>query len=188
MSNIFSYNGPIYKFLSLIADLVFLNLLWVVSCLPIVNSKQPVPMWLIVLIVGALLVLEGILCYTYTFGGKDIAVALLCICSISYLGIISFLFPIQAQFVNRLSKTFFNAMGFAVVNWNTTIKLILLHAIPIVWFVLDAASFERFIIFWFLIGVAAIEYLCVVLILPTFKPFLPDVDIADTDSITKTNQ
>lgn len=219
MGNIFSYNSPVYKFMSLVGDLVILNLLWVISSIPIVtigcatasldycclrllrnegsilkdylnafksNLKQMIPIWLLIVLVGTVLAVEGILCYTYDFTGRDLVFALFIVGIIGFIGVLSFLFPLQAQFSNAVSKTCFNAVAFAVVHWKTTIKLVLVRAIPVVWFLLHPVSFEKNLIVWAVIGVAVIEYLCAWLIIPIFKPFLEKEETIQTEPSNST--
>lgn len=213
MGNLFSYNGPLHKFLSFICDLMILNLLWIISCIPIItigcatvsldycclrmqrdegsifkdywqafksNLKQMIPMWLLIVLIGTVLAAEGALCYIYTFPGRDAVRILFYLGVLGFIGVLSYLFPLQAQFSNTIGKTFFNAVALAVVNWKTTLKLILLHLSPVIWFMLNAASFEKWMILWAILGVSVIEYLCTKLINPFFKPYLEPKTPEDT--------
>lgn len=207
MGKLFSYDGLVYKFLSCIADLMFLNVLWLIGCLPIItigcsttamnycclrlcrgdgsiwkdfwksyrlNLKQMIPMWLIVLAAGAVLFLEVMLCSIYDFTGKRVVVALFIAGVVGFMGLLSFLFPLQAQFCNTIKKTFFNAIAFAITHWNVTLKMVILRLLPLIWFLLDPVTFERFLIVWPLIGMSIIEYFCAKLITPVFLPYLQE--------------
>ncbi len=165
---IFEVESPLMRFLGKMTDIVIVNLLTVVLCIPIItagaaftamhycmlklvrdeeagiakqffhsfkdNFKQSTIIWLIFLVIAAFFGVDLFLLYNstnemsaYVFGGIIAFIAL-----IMFIGV--FVYPLQAKFVNPISKTLKTAFVFAFKHFPITLLILLAEAFPFLLF------------------------------------------------------
>lgn len=158
-SAIFDLDNPVFRFLSRIVDLVVLNVIFLISCIPIFtigtalsslyyvcindwdpqnahiikkytksfkeNFKKSTVIWFIMLAAGVIVGTD--LWYVlsqWRNSGNDnfrIGIILCIICLILYLCIFTYVWPLQAKFENKISRTIQNALSLAVAHLPETV-------------------------------------------------------------------
>ena len=157
------YENPIFSFLSRLVDLMLLNLLTVICCIPIItigasitaahytalklhrgegyvwknfresfkeNFKQSTVIWLIF---AVYFVLEYLAYITLSTGGMEMAQAMQgWVLATAVLGLCVMLwtFPLQSKFVNKITKTVFNAFIMVFKHIFRTILILVVTAVP----------------------------------------------------------
>ena len=143
----FKLDSPLMNFLSKVADIMILNVLFIIFSIPIVtigasfsaayymgfkmvkneetyivrgfwkafkeNFKQATIMWIVILLVSGLLGLDYRIMYQSGIVFPDwIKIAVMAVTFVLLLGL-SFVFPLQARFVNSIKNTVKNHLSFA---------------------------------------------------------------------------
>lgn len=153
MGEFFNYDGPFFNALNKITDLIILNLLWLICCIPVItigasttamlsvtikmqsyevaypwkdffkafkaNFKQSTIIWLIMLFLGCALVIDY-----YTFYQNPVLFTITMFIIVMYLLILTFVFPLQAKFTNKIRDTFKNAALLSIKHLPSTIIII----------------------------------------------------------------
>ena len=146
MRNIFSHDGPMMSFITKITYSVYLNILWLICCLPIVtigasttalfyvtlkiakneegnitkpffhsfkeNFKQSTIIWLILLVIGIVLALDGYVFYHMRFENVfwTIGTAVFLVALVVYAIVLMYIFPLLARFDNTIKAMFKNSI------------------------------------------------------------------------------
>ena len=147
---IFDIDSPLMRVLGKAADLLVLNLLTLVMCIPIVTAgasltamhycclkmRQSTVIWLLFLAVVAFFGLDLHLMYinptetsTFIFGGIIAALALLLFAG-------TMVFPIQAKFYNPIPKTLKTAFLFSFKHFPRTLLMLAVNLFPFSLFLL----------------------------------------------------
>lgn len=137
------------------------------------NFRRATVQWLIMLVIGAVLVLDYFILTRTQFAGSNLLSFVYLLCVFVYLPTLMFLFPVQAYYDNTVSKTMKNAMVLSLAKLPQTILMLALNAILIFLFFADVALFFRAVIFWFLFGFSATAQLCSRLLLRIFRKLTP---------------
>lgn len=156
---IFDLDNPVFRFLSRLVDLVVLNVLFLISCIPVFtigaaltalyyvcindwnpqdahifkkytksfkeNFKKSTIIWLIMLAAGVVVGTD--LWYMLSrwrdtgVGAYRIGIIICIICTILYLCIFTYVWPLQAKFENKIAATLKNALGMAVAHLPETL-------------------------------------------------------------------
>lgn len=178
MRGLFNIDGPVFSFLSRMADLMWLNFLFVVCSIPIVtigasttamhyvclkmardedcyiaksffksfkeNFKQSTIIWLILMIIGAVLLIDlrllaGGLSYEAVFNNKAVNTVVLTaiiICFILTVLMFVYAFAMLAQFDNTIKNTIKNSLilGLKHLPMSVLLFVILLGPVLFLWF------------------------------------------------------
>lgn len=146
MRGILSPEGPVMNFITKITYSAYLNILWLVCCLPIVtigasttalfyvtlkvakneegsltkaffhsfkeNFRQGTIIWLILLLVGIILGIDGYIFYHMRFENAfwTVATAVFLVAAAAYAIILMYIFPLLARFDNTVRAMFKNAI------------------------------------------------------------------------------
>ena len=146
MRGILSPEGPVMNFITKITYSAYLNILWLVCCLPIVtigasttalfyvtlkvakneegsltkaffhsfkeNFRQGTIIWLILLLVGIILGIDGYIFYHMRFENAfwTAATAVFLVAAAAYAIILMYIFPLLARFDNTVRAMFKNAI------------------------------------------------------------------------------
>lgn len=146
MRGILSPEGPVMNFITKITYSAYLNILWLVCCLPIVtigasttalfyvtlkvakneegsltkaffhsfkeNFKQGTIIWLILLLAGIILGIDGYIFYHMRFENAfwTVATAVFLVAAAAYAIILMYIFPLLARFDNTVKAMFKNAL------------------------------------------------------------------------------
>lgn len=154
------------------ADIIILNIVFILCCLPIVtigasvtalytvtlkqvkdeagymlrsffsalksNFKQSTIIWLIMLIIGVLLVGEWYFMGAIQSSFAAIFNYIFMFIGLCYLMILSYVFPLQSKFENKITATFLNSalMGIAYfLPW--TLLIVLINVLPVLMIMVD---------------------------------------------------
>jgi len=161
----FDLDGPIMRVLSKISDLLILNIITIICCIPIItagaaftamhycclklvrgketsmtqdffhsfkdNFKQSTIIWLIFLLFAAIMGYNLFAMYlnpteisSFVLGGTLVIIGL-----VLFVG--SMVFPIQAKFVNPITKTLRVSMLFSFRNFPKVLAIMLVNLIPV---------------------------------------------------------
>jgi len=146
MHGILNPEGPVMSFITKLTYSAYLNLLWLVCCLPIVtvgasttalfyvtlkvakneegsltksffhsfreNFRQATVIWLILLVVGIALGVDGYIFYHMRFENAfwTVATAVFLVAAAAYAIILMYIFPLLARFDNTIRAMFKNAI------------------------------------------------------------------------------
>lgn len=239
MSGIFNMDSPLMRSLSKLADLMILNLLFLLCCIPIftigaaltglnyvtlkmhdgeegyiarsffksfkLNFKQATGMWLITLLVVA--ILAGDLFILHSAEGTFYTVLNVIIIIICVICLMIFLyqFAILSRFENTVKNTFKNSFIMAIADFPRTVLMLLIVAAAIIITFFNGTTLSWALLFWFLVGFAAISYCNTYFLSKIFQKYVPkeeenndpdawDVDktmgpkeSSDVDEITETD-
>ena len=171
MNKIFGLDSPLIQFLNKVADLMWLNILTMLCCIPIVtigasltsahyvalkmkrneegyiskeffkafkmNFKQSTLIWLIILLIAAVIGADLYIMKEMDLGIPEFLQVVIMAIGILVLFMTVWVFPVQAKFINTLSKTMKNAFALSVIQIPKTILMIILYVAPpflCIWF------------------------------------------------------
>ena len=199
---LFNPDSRIMIFLSRVADLVILNILWLVCCVPVVamyhvirhwqkdsvssimrdffqsfkeDFKQATPVYLILLIPTVAVVMNAMLIFNpdNSAAVPSYLLVIWFISALILLFISSFVYPVMAFFADSIFKTLRNAMVLALANLPRTILISILNLLPVILLFVNLSFFLQSSIFWLLIGGALVAYLNMSILKPVFKKLVP---------------
>ena len=171
MNKIFGLDSPLIQFLNRVADLMWLNILTMICCIPVVtagaaltsahyvalkmrrneegyiskeffkafkmNFKQSTLIWLIILLIAAVIGADLYIIKEMDSGLPEFLQVVIMAIGILALFMAVWVFPVQAKFVNTLSRTMKNAFALSVIQIPKTILMVILYAAPpflCIWF------------------------------------------------------
>ena len=205
MGRIFSLDSPLFSFLSKVADLILLNILTLICCLPIVTvGASMTALHYVVLkmvrdeesyivrsyfksfkqnfkqatIIWLILLLVGAVLIGDRFSNW-IRIALFTVIIIVLLAAMH-LFPVLSRFDNTIKNTFKNSFFMGILTLPKTILMLLCWVAPLV----IAAFIVQATPIVFMLGISAPAYLCAKLYNKTFKRFEPEEEIVGDDEWT----
>lgn len=174
--------NPFFEFMNHLADLAMLNVIWLITCLPIVTigaaktalyritlrrargeSNYPVREYLEAFkedfgkstkIWLVLLISGGLLCFDLMYmGGSWSPLGILVgVLLCIWMILESYLFPLTAQFENSLKNTWENAGYMAVKHFPYTIVIVILNGIPLFCFLAGGAILKITLPIYLVIG------------------------------------
>lgn len=203
MENLFDPNSRLSRFLAELGDLILLNLLCLLCCLPIVtagaaiaathkllqdkvmhtggrilrpffqafhaNFKQATVVWLMLLgITLALLFNLSMVTRHWEGSLRMAAYGVMGLLAVIVSSTAVFLFPLLCRYRNAMSQHLSNALILAACKFPRALCMILLHASPLLLFILEPVVFLKSLVFWLLLGVALIFYLDNLLLRPVY--------------------
>ncbi len=164
MNFLFNFDNPVFRFLSRITDIILLNLLCLLCCIPIItigpsvtalyycmlkitrnrdssimgmffqsfrdNFKQGMFMTIIFLAFALFLVIDINLCNVLDFSLSNYVKILLYAACIIFMIIVSYAFPLLAQFENSIQNILKNSLIIGIANIFYTIVVVALNLIP----------------------------------------------------------
>ncbi|MBO4890091.1 MAG: YesL family protein [Lachnospiraceae bacterium] len=177
MNRIFNFEGPVFTFLSRLADLFWLNLIYIICCIPVItvgaattalyyvslkmakdeegyitksffksfkqNFLQATVIWLVILAIGIIMFMD----LRIANGGdmaevlNSTAVSNVIIVAVGVMVIVlcmilTYVFPLLAQFDNTIKNTVKNAFLISIRHLPYTFLMMLITAIPValIWF------------------------------------------------------
>lgn len=164
MNSLFHYDNPIFQSLGRIVDLVLLNFLCLLCCIPIItigpsiaalyycmlkisrdqdssmikmffhsfldNLKQGIILTIIFLIFALFIVVDFYACNTFTFPVLSYIKIFLYTLGLIFIVIVSYAFPLLAQFHNSIGNILKNSLLMAISNFHYTIVIVLINILP----------------------------------------------------------
>jgi len=150
------------------------------------NFKQSVTLTLIVLIVGAILVLDC-LYFSRVAGAKGaILTGVFCAVSIGFLTVVLYAFPFMAQFSNTVSGILKSAVVLAIRNIRRTAIVLIFHAIPVVLRFVAYEVYMSMFPVWLFLAPGAIAYLCSMCHVKSFEPLIQKIQNKQTQKSAET--
>lgn len=207
MGNLFSIDSPLMRGMSKIADIMILNLLAIVTCIPIItigasmsamhyvliklsrnegtsvlqmyfksfkeNFFQATALWLVNVIALAFFIYD-----MYVFFFAEIFLPMpvfICVVAVGVLFMMTcmYFYPLQARFINPVSRTIKNSFFVMVLNFPKSVGTILLYAIPVAMIYLGIMGADFLFPLVFLFGIAAPGYGAALLYKDVFKKLEP---------------
>lgn len=210
MGRFFSIDSPLMRGMSKVADLMILNLLVIVTCIPVVtigaslsamhyvliklsknegsyvakmyiksfkeNFVQGTVLWLVNLAGIGLFAYDA---YVFFFAPNTMPVMVLIFVvavGVLFLMTAMYFYPLQARFVNPVTKTMRNAFFVMVLNFPKSILTVLVYAVPVLILIFS----DFFLPMLFLFGITVPGYVSVKLYRKVFEKIEPDeAEIAD---------
>ncbi|MGN0378976.1 MAG: YesL family protein [Butyrivibrio sp.] len=212
---IFSSDNPFNAFMTKLFDLMWINVMWLICCIPVItigastsamyyltlkmirdeegaitksffkqfaaNFKKSIPMTLIMIAMVAVLVADF---HLLSAAGNDSIASIMyggCIAlAVIALGYFSTLWPVYARFENTVKNTLANAGKIAIANIPKTLVIMVINAVPAVWFMVSPETFVYVWWLWAVIAVSGSAYLNSMLIIGIFDRLSGDKDENDT--------
>ncbi|MDL2301397.1 YesL family protein [Lachnospiraceae bacterium OttesenSCG-928-D06] len=190
---LFNLDSPLMQFLNKVADLLWLNILTIICCIPIVtigasytalhymclkmvrneetyitkgyfksfkeNFKQSTGIWMLMLLVIGVVVGD---IYIMNYSGMVFPQWLkIVIFAVAILVLITcvFIFPVQARFENKVSRTIKNAFIMSILQFPKAILMVILLLLPVILFLVST----ELIPIAFLFGISVPAYLSAML-------------------------
>mgnify|MGYP003226815856 CR=1 FL=1 len=195
MKSIFNLDSPVMTILTEIADLIILNLIYLFFCMPIVTigaataalyrvmlnyekGESATILFLIMLIPMACMLYYFLVIAASIYGGSKLTLVMSCIAALIIMMLWSFLWPMQAQFENKIGSTIKNSLILSIVHFPRAVLMSVINVLPLLLFLFSPELFLQFFIVWIMLGFALPAKINTKLILKVFRPFLE----ADTTS------
>lgn len=206
MNSIFNLDNPVLRFLGRVCDMIYLNLLCLVCCIPVItvgssvaalyycmlkisrdrdssitsmffssfknNLKQGMLMTVLFLGVTFFLLIDINACDVADIAFKRHIKIFLYVLLVLWFVIISYAFPILAQFENTIKNIIKNSLFLGFSNLGYSIYIVILNAIPFVLFFLLPEVFLLTIPIWLFFGVAIIAFINSKMFIKIFNRFL----------------
>ena len=144
----------------------------------VTNFKQATIMWLIMLLVIAIYIGDGLIFqYSSIQFPKPLMIGVIAIALLLFMTAI-YVFPLQARFVNTVKNTLKNAMILAFANLPKTILMVVIYALPVV----IGYFWPYALIFVIMFGISAPAYGAAWLYSGIFKKLEPqEEEVSDLD-------
>ena len=194
MRKLFSQESPLFQFLSFLADLMVLTVMWLISCIPVVtigaantalyscvikmrkgegvkpildfwtafksNFAQATALWgITVLLLGTVLADLYLVFFTDFEPGTVVKLLMLVLAFVMAM-VISYIFPLQAYFINNVRNTLKNAVLLCVMYLPVSIVIAAINAIPFFVWLLFPDFLYRTSFLWLVLGGGVIAYVC----------------------------
>ena len=197
---LFNLDSPVMVFLSKVANLMILNVLTIICCIPIFtagaaitalyyvtikmargeNFKQATIIWLIMLVVIAIIAVDWrVTLVMMTGSSAKIMKTVLFIVSFLLLLTGLYIFPVLSRFDNTVKNTFRNAFLISFMNLPKSVLIVIIHLIPVALLLVTIQALP----FLFLLGVPAVAYFSSLLYVGIFKRFEPEEQVQDGENL-----
>ena len=211
MSNFFNMDNGLFRALGKLADLMLLNILFLVCSLPIFTIgasftamyyvtlklaeneegyiargflkyfKQATIIWLILLFFGIVLVLDLLILKDSTGTFVTVLRVVITATMIIYALILLYVFPILARFYNSVKDTFKNAFIMAVVNLPRTFVMLVICAASVLATFLNTYTLWYGILIWMMAGFALVAFANSFFFKKIFAKYTPADPTTDED-------
>ena len=179
---LFNYDSPFWSFMSRLADLIILNLLWIVFCIPVVTiGASTTAMYRVTLnmvrgegsgvvrmfwdafrlnLKQAVLIFLILLIPVLSGAvGQSMWLGLVFCCPSLILALVlAYVYPLLAQFDNSIKNTLKNACLLAIGSLPYSLVMAAHNLLPVALFLFATSFFFRTAIFWVLIGGALVAF------------------------------
>lgn len=207
MKNLFASDSPLMNLLRQFADLIILNLLWLLGCLPIITigtsttalyqslmklrKDDGLQVWadfwrfyrsnftqatvLFVVIVGICLisVADVMIIFTRMSNAGMPLRFLLILPLFLIIPSLSYIFPLQAQFENRVFITLKNAWIMSLSHYLTSVIVLIFNLIPIAVLLFLTDWFLEYLPIWLGLSGSVIAYINTFLLQRIFNRYIP---------------
>ena len=156
MKNLLNLESPLMQMLTRIGDLILLNVLFLICCIPVVTAGASI---------AALHRMTQEIVYetdsstvkgffrAFRANFKQATAVWLVVCVAAYM------FPLLVRYENKLRNHLTNAVILAIIKLPRTLGMLALIAMPLIILTLDLNMFLQTLIFWIFIGFAFTTYM-----------------------------
>ena len=198
MDRIFNMDNKFFTFMGRVADLIILNLLFLLCCIPIVtigpaitamyyvtmkmvrneesfkeNFKQGLGIWLIALVLIILEFMDFIIMKQLSGGIYTVVKYGLLVIALIMVMILQYVFPLLAKFVNTVKNTIRNALLMSLRHLPYTILMLLISIAPIVAMLFNTTIFSYGILAYFLLGFSTLAFAKSYFFVKIFDKYIP---------------
>ena len=208
MNSLFNPDNPLFRFLGRIFDVVYLNLLCLICCIPIItigpsvtalyycmlkiarerdssisgmffhsfktDLKQGILLTLIFIGAALFLMVDIQACTLIDHALLEYIKIFLYVLCFVLVVVVSYTFPLLAQFDNTIKNTLKNALLMAIPNFGYTLIIVIFNAIPWVLFFLLPELFLVTFPVWLTFGFSAIAMINSKMFVKIFNKFIPE--------------
>ena len=191
MNRLFNPDAPVMQFLSRIADLVILNLVWLALCVPVVTiGAATTALYRVLLNMAAgtdgALMKDFFRAFRSNFKPATLTwlillvpsalMVLVCVLPLALLVFVfAYVFAYIATFENTIWQTLRNVLLLSIANLPRTLLMSILNLLPVILLLLTPATFLRLSIVWILIGFSLTAYLDAQILWRIFKKISPEL-------------
>ncbi len=154
------------------------------------NFLKATILWIFILIPGATLAMGYYYIYTQRLTASMGALVLALCCTVLYLLLITYLFPLQARFENTVAGTIINSFILGVRYFPRTFIIWLCWLVPLVFTMWSVTYMAVMSLLWILFGVSAIAWITSILYTKVFDMELKrgeqsgeEEDVADKEDM-----
>ena len=210
MRNLLSFDSPIHKFVDKFANLMILNFLTMICCIPIItagpaltslfyvtmkmvrneeggilrnyfhsfrtNFLQGMLVGLIVIFAGAFLGLDLYYIYQMLADGKFydfIVLVVICVSLILYFMASAYVYPLLAKFENSTKQLLRTALLLSIRHLPATLAIMVISLAPFLMLIYTPMTSALAMIFYLVLGFAAIAYFQSVFFVRIFDQYIP---------------
>lgn len=208
MNRLFTLDNPVSRFLERVFDLIYLNILCLVCCIPIItigssvtalyycmikikrerdsyitkmffqsfktNLKQGILMTILFIGLAVFLLFDIHICNSFNLAYKEyIKVALYILLEIFAI-VISYAFPILAQFDSTIRQNLKISLIMAIGNLGCTIFILVLNALPFVLYLFFTEIFWTTFPIWITLGFSFIAMVNTQMFVKIFAKYIPE--------------
>ena len=143
------------------------------------NFFQSFIAWLISLAIGLLLFFSVYIIAQWD-NHRTMGLMILCLPIMLYAIIVSYLFPLLAEFETSIPRLFMNAVLLSLAHFPRSMVIALINVLPIIIFFLFPAELVCLVFVWLPVGFSLCAHFNYRLLSPVFSPFRPEeTDIPD---------
>ena len=201
MNNIFNPDNKFFSFMGRVADLMILNLLCIVCCIPVVTAGPAIAaMYYITLkmarneesyVVKGFFhsfkqnLKQGIVIQIIMMSGQGAVYRIFSYIFVAALFVYTMLFlwiyPVLAKFFNTTKNLFRNSVLMSIRHLPYTILMMVITAAPVLLGIFVAQAFPFMILFYIMLGFATVAYINSRFFVKLFDNYIPEDAGKDTE-------
>ncbi len=208
MNGLFNMDNKFFVFMGRVADLVMLNIVFLITCIPLFtigaavasmyeitlkmvknqesyvlksffvafksNFKQSTIAWLIISVVYIIFYIDFRVISLNAGGVWTALYTILMAIFIFASFVVSYVFPLQAKFINPIKATFKNAFLMSIRHLPTTLVVVIFNAIFPACLLINAQTFMLGIFAFTICGFSTVAYLNAMLLIRVFEKYYPE--------------
>lgn len=146
------------------------------------NFKQTVPLWIVVMILGAILAADLLFVDSMLAGWlQKLGFCLWVLPTTIYMGVLSWLFPLLARYENTVKGHLKNAIALTFAKFPRTFIMLVINLLPFILLVFNTGLLLKTFIFWVLFGFGFLAYFNTLLMRPVFRMLETEPDEPEED-------
>ena len=183
MDRFFNMDNKFFTFMSRVADLIILNLLCIVCCIPVVTIGPSIAAMFYVTLKMVRneesYIVRGFfnisICRSTPGTIGKVLMVLFMMILVVYLMIFLYIYPVLAKFYNTIKNTFTNAFLMSIRHLPYTALMILISATPALAFFIPSAQLQSTVILLLvLLGFSGIAYINSHFFVKIFDKYIPE--------------
>lgn len=144
------------------------------------NIKQSTILWVIVLFAGVFLGLDLYLSSRIENSVMNVLNYIFILFTFIYAMIASYIFPLQAKFVNTIRKTIKNALLISIAHFPWTLLLVAINAIPLILLMINLGFLFLLLPCMLFFGFALLAFFNSFILNRVFKKYIPSEEDEET--------